>query len=442
MKKTLLFLWIIAIPITALSQYNVLQIPSEDHPEEKISKLDSLRIYYNGKHIQFFSRNNDVKSVEWLYYGNFYSQDPAKLLSPFAVTPQTDRNKRISMYDKGIRKTKKVLPSIRYKSQKAYEYLIVFDDGFRHGNVHPFGQGYFTPYPIVEGRTFQVRDIQQHDCLNRNILYGLKRIPGHDLPFDWNVPIWIFELEDEQGERLFWMTNKGNYVTAVFIVEEVDAVREAYIGNYYYIRQPSSPIMAGKSIKELSTNKYTTCYDRLLAKDIMLTADDNSRKFYTPHLLLEDDHGKTYKIEIVNGLKLETVRPPDHLTANIDWLIPEGVILAERAAEQERQQEQALRREREVEKSRLEHARREEETRKEQERIKKTYISKYGTRNADLILAERVALGMTKQMCIEAWGEPESVNRTVTRYGTSEQWVYGLGTYLYFEGNKLTGIQE
>lgn len=48
---------------------------------------------------------------------------------------------------------------------------------------------------------------------------------------------------------------------------------------------------------------------------------------------------------------------------------------------------------------------------------------------------------MTKEMCKEAWGEPYDINRSSGSWGTHEQWVYG-SSYLYFEGNKLTAIQN
>lgn len=49
-----------------------------------------------------------------------------------------------------------------------------------------------------------------------------------------------------------------------------------------------------------------------------------------------------------------------------------------------------------------------------------------------------------KDMCIESWGKPTSVNKTTTAYSTHEQWVYKFGTgtrYLYFDNNKLTSFQ-
>jgi hypothetical protein len=52
-------------------------------------------------------------------------------------------------------------------------------------------------------------------------------------------------------------------------------------------------------------------------------------------------------------------------------------------------------------------------------------------------------IGMTAKQVVEKtnWGEPISVNKTVTARGVLEQWVYGDGYYLYFENGKLRTIQ-
>lgn len=67
---------------------------------------------------------------------------------------------------------------------------------------------------------------------------------------------------------------------------------------------------------------------------------------------------------------------------------------------------------------------------------------KYGAKNAELILEGKVSIGMTKTMCEEAWGKPINVNTTILSGVIHEQWVSGGGNYLYFEGNKLTAIQN
>ena len=39
-------------------------------------------------------------------------------------------------------------------------------------------------------------------------------------------------------------------------------------------------------------------------------------------------------------------------------------------------------------------------------------------------------IGMTKEMCRLSWGEPKDINRTITKYSTSEQWVYDVVIYI------------
>ncbi|KRE94913.1 hypothetical protein ASG89_31985 [Paenibacillus sp. Soil766] len=52
-------------------------------------------------------------------------------------------------------------------------------------------------------------------------------------------------------------------------------------------------------------------------------------------------------------------------------------------------------------------------------------------------------IGMTKEQVEKSeWGKPEKVNKTTTKYGVSEQWVYYGGKYIYFEDGKVTSIRE
>ncbi|MGB4658982.1 MAG: hypothetical protein WBI07_07375 [Mobilitalea sp.] len=69
-------------------------------------------------------------------------------------------------------------------------------------------------------------------------------------------------------------------------------------------------------------------------------------------------------------------------------------------------------------------------------------IKQYGKTNAYSIMNKDIKLGFTKQMVIEAYGQPYDINTTVGSYGTHEQWVYKYDIYLYFENGKLTDIQR
>lgn len=77
-----------------------------------------------------------------------------------------------------------------------------------------------------------------------------------------------------------------------------------------------------------------------------------------------------------------------------------------------------------------------------EERIaREARLRKFPPSARPLIRAGQIRVGMTPEMVTEAWGEPVAVNRTVTQYGVSEQWVYGLGAYVYFDNGRVRAIQ-
>ena len=86
----------------------------------------------------------------------------------------------------------------------------------------------------------------------------------------------------------------------------------------------------------------------------------------------------------------------------------------------------------------------EEKARKEKERLEleKMIINKYGEYYGGFIIKGQVILGMSTEMCRYAWGEPSRINTTIVEGLKSEQWVYSLYSYLYFDNGKLTAIQN
>lgn len=65
-------------------------------------------------------------------------------------------------------------------------------------------------------------------------------------------------------------------------------------------------------------------------------------------------------------------------------------------------------------------------------------------RLAELAKKPNVRIGMSKSQVINqsSWGEPKYINRTITKHGTHEQWVYSEYRYLYFDNGRLTVIQD
>jgi hypothetical protein len=74
-------------------------------------------------------------------------------------------------------------------------------------------------------------------------------------------------------------------------------------------------------------------------------------------------------------------------------------------------------------------------------KLKEKYPS-WTTYDCLTISKGQINMGMTTEMVREAWGRPQDINRTVGEWGVHEQWVYGLGNYLYFEDGKLTSWQD
>ena len=68
------------------------------------------------------------------------------------------------------------------------------------------------------------------------------------------------------------------------------------------------------------------------------------------------------------------------------------------------------------------------------------YRKLFGSDNFNLILQRKVKIGFTKEMCRLSWGEPKSINETITSSVKSEQWVYDEN-YLYFDNGVVTAIQ-
>lgn len=54
----------------------------------------------------------------------------------------------------------------------------------------------------------------------------------------------------------------------------------------------------------------------------------------------------------------------------------------------------------------------------------------------------KVKLGMAPADVRACWGKPNRVNLTITASRRHEQWVYGVGQYLYFDDGIVTAVQQ
>jgi len=105
-------------------------------------------------------------------------------------------------------------------------------------------------------------------------------------------------------------------------------------------------------------------------------------------------------------------------------------------AEKKMQQAQIDAKQKEAEKRRIENEKQAYES------FKKKCITKYGTVDGEMIAQNKVKIGMTKEMCKDAWGSPFWTDKTTTELHVLESWYFGFGYSLHFENNKLIIIDE
>lgn len=159
-----------------------------------------------------------------------------------------------------------------------------------------------------------------------------------------------------------------------------------------------------KEIVELATNKQNEIKEQVLQQVITQAQEKiNNKEYSSAQTLLGKykDFGNQTIVDMYNNATNEVNR-----------------IEAEKKA-----QEEAERKAREKKEA-------EEKARKEaEEKARKK--------------REGVTIGMTQQEVRDSmWGEPKSINRTVTAGHVYEQWVYGYPNYLYFTDGILTSIQN
>lgn len=89
---------------------------------------------------------------------------------------------------------------------------------------------------------------------------------------------------------------------------------------------------------------------------------------------------------------------------------------------------------------------REAARKKEEEQRKAAFIQqmtvKYGPKYGELVGKKQLAIGMTKEMCIDAWGKPMNTYRTTTSFEQSEVWCYNYKTRVYFHDSQVVQIDD
>lgn len=149
-----------------------------------------------------------------------------------------------------------------------------------------------------------------------------------------------------------------------------------------------------------------------------------------------------FKDSLANEIAVGTEYKYEGLNSSIEEFKSKEEVLAERQ-KQEEESKKRIAEEKKLKEQEAIQAKKSASTNATNTKIRRAnLIKKYGEKYGSLVANGKVVIGMTKQMCIDAWGRPEDINRTTGAFGVHEQWVYNLKSYLYFEGEILTTIQN
>jgi hypothetical protein len=185
--------------------------------------------------------------------------------------------------------------------------------------------------------------------------------------------------------------------------------------------------------KDITTNDISTGEEMSFSKgekwdctEITLVDLENPQQmYYTPVLILKNSKGNEILVNFAEcnfeGYSNRYAYEEINVGINDFYTIAEYKLSRMQQQEQER-----LKNQRQV---------------KEEQR-KQEILKKYGNYFGKLINNEKVAIGMTKEMCALSWGKPFRMDEITTESGKYELWQYDYKTFIYFEGNTLKIIKQ
>jgi len=275
---------------------------------------------------------------------------------------------------------------------------------------HSTGCDLVTKYDALANKYFKILDafIVQRDyyyfkLLNKENHDTLYHLIARDISFirrQWRVP-FIFVGHFEKLKK----NNVGREFIMKNISNDIEIGGDVFDDNDNYYE--TTDINTGLPIKFYAGSKWN-CVDLTLVKGELRFIFKNEKN--------EDIQVKTKKMDFYFDRD-------DFISVKEAKAEEERIRLTETARE-------ALRMKKEKEKQ------------EKKKKILEEYTNKFGEEYAKLIIGQKVVIGMTKEMCLLAWGTPYDINKITTSSMIQEIWSYSMKTFLYFEDNKLTLIKN
>jgi len=412
MKQTLLICILCLCSISLNAQITVM---NEDVQEKIIAKPQAFDSLSNITH-----QSNPIQYKKYIGYKLY--------CLPFSNKNTSEKSDfRVHTLDKFkyMSKKKFEIPHGKFVSPLNKKGFIIETDIYRPSysgeisNIPPDKPEWFiyTPYDSIQNTYFTILNIETA-AEEKGTFYSVeKNLSSHKY--------LRFTLRNETtGENLYWITPYIKF-EFMFLVPYFEKMQKTYKGQNVVPTKKIenlADIKTGEKIN-IQPGEVWQCYD-------VTFVNLASQIFIAPYCFLEKD-GKKVKISFSDFTAESNVQ-----FVTDSYVLRPAFILEQTynnlVAEKQRTIE---------ERQRIEEEKRHQEEIARQEREKRL-IQKYGNQYGKLIFEGKVCLKMTKEMCTEAWGEPHYINSTIIDGLVCEQWVYGLGTYLYFDNGILRAIQN
>lgn len=350
---------------------------------------DSVQIIKNGK-IPFY------QTALGIVYG-----DSTKLKGD-AVRQYNESKKKYENIDK--EKTNIYLPYFYYEKTN-------YADGEIYGEIGTFPDS-------VEGKYFTILDIKGLDIESK--MYNskeYKKLEDIDLENhkNWGLSLKITLRNESNKDTLYWIVRQARFIDKYFfLVPYFEKQKIMYLNQSLVYRANQKlenliDVNTGAAV-DIKYGDIWTCSD--------ISFVDSKDSYYLKGFYFLKNGEKEVKIELGSDLIS-------------DNFILEKELKIQELEKQKKEEEKILEEQ-------------EQEKIKQQANIKfkNDCIAKWGQKMGGYIADSKVVLGMNKEMCTASWGNPIDINRTIISGLTSEQWVYGWGTYLYFDNGILTAIQD
>jgi len=368
-----------------------------------LSRQDNLKQYI-GQDIVFMPRHND-SDLNIYNYATFIKEQPDTIWI---------KNRKGK---KKVKEGRDFILDYYYKSAYIKDQVVFMGNYASHYGYNSIKvlTGYYTPSYEIEGRKFHIENISK-------VKHALEHV--------------IFSLVDSDNNRFSWDVTLPSFILSplplpVYIDGYIKKITDMLVNKRFIIPDYSDKYfntINSFNALDLSTLKGSRIVGEVEVYDIVLYGLKNN--FLVPQLLLRDNKNNEYSIDLTEAPSFR------------DYLL-DGSI----------QQKETFGFHKVFNKYDLDlfipyetyHSRKkqtEEEEKISFEKKMNRLIKTYGKETAMLMLLEKVEIGWTKEMCIEALGLPEDVNTSIGAWGEHEQWVYPNSIYLYFENGILTSIQQ